>query len=78
MRTLTRRLRILRTIRALTQRDTAIKARLPYGRYMDIENGYRVPSPEEMDQIARALKTTATAILTSDTDADASVLAEST
>lgn len=66
MKTLTRRLRILRTIRALTQHETAIRARLPYGRYMQIENGYRLPSGEELTRIARVLKTTQDAILAED------------
>lgn len=59
---ITRRLRLFRAARHITQRDTAERARLPYTRYMDIENGYREPTPVELARIARALKTSADAL----------------
>jgi len=56
MKAITKRLRLLRVDRGISQRDTAIKADLPYGRYMDIENAYRTPNNSEVARIARALK----------------------
>ena len=58
MKAITRRLRILRAERDITQRDTAIKAGLSLSRYWEIENGYRDPDPAEVSAIARALKAT--------------------
>jgi transcriptional regulator with XRE-family HTH domain len=63
MKLITKRLRILRTEREITQRETAISAGLPHYRYMEIENGYRIPTPTELRRIARTLKTTPAAIL---------------
>lgn len=58
MKHITKRLRVLRTERDLTQRDLAIKAALPIGRYWEIENGYRAASQDEAERIAKVLKST--------------------
>jgi transcriptional regulator with XRE-family HTH domain len=50
------RLRVVRADRNITQLDTALKAGLPHGRYWRIENGYRLPTPQEQAAIAKALK----------------------
>lgn len=57
MKAITKRLRSLRLdANAMSQRDTAIKARIPFTRYQHIENGYRTPDDKELEAIARALK----------------------
>ncbi len=56
MKVITKRLRVLRTERDITQRDLALKASIPVGRYWEIENGYRAPTPVEADRIASILK----------------------
>jgi transcriptional regulator with XRE-family HTH domain len=63
MKDITRRLRLIRTERDLTQRDTAIKADMPTMRYWEIENGYRTPTDAEVSRLARALKVDRTAIV---------------
>ena len=63
MKPIRKNLRVLRAARDLTQRDTAERASIPYTRYMDIENGYRVPNARELARIARVLKTTSEAIV---------------
>jgi len=50
------RLRVLRAERGLSQRDTAIKAKLALDRYWRIENGYAEPTSKEREQLARAFK----------------------
>jgi transcriptional regulator with XRE-family HTH domain len=57
MKTLTKRLRILRAAANITQRDVAAKVEIPLQRYWEIENGYRVPTSTEKARIAKALKT---------------------
>lgn len=56
MKAITRRLRVLRAERDISQRDLSIKAGLQYWLYMDIEKGYREATAEERSRIARALK----------------------
>lgn len=56
MKLITKRLRVLRIERDLTQRDIALRAKIPVGRYWEIENGYRVATPDEARLIAAALK----------------------
>lgn len=56
MKPITSRLRVLRTERDLTQRDTAIAAGMTLQRYWEIENGYRVPSDDDLSGLARAFK----------------------
>lgn len=63
MKELTRRLRVLRAEREVTQRDLAQKAHIPVGRYWDIENGYRMPDQNELARLARVLKVTPEDIL---------------
>jgi transcriptional regulator with XRE-family HTH domain len=63
MKEITRRLRIIRTERDLTQRDTAIKADLSVSKYWEIENGYRTPTDAEVSRLARALKVDPSAII---------------
>jgi len=50
------RLRVLRAERGLSQRDTAIKARLALDRYWRIENGYAEAATEERERLARVFK----------------------
>lgn len=54
-------LRVLRAARRITQRDVARRAKMPTGRYWEIENGYRAPSTSEQNAIARALRADVTA-----------------
>jgi transcriptional regulator with XRE-family HTH domain len=63
MKEITRRLRLIRTERDLTQRDTALKADMPLSRYWEIENGYRPPTDAEVGRLARALKVERKAII---------------
>lgn len=56
MKHITKRLRVLRIERDLTQRDLALRARMPVGRYWEIENGYRVATLDEAQLIAAALR----------------------
>lgn len=72
MKAITKRLRVLRTERGITQRDLALKAGIPLGRYWEIENGYREPDDEERVSIARALKAQPDDIWTTDSAAVAS------
>jgi transcriptional regulator with XRE-family HTH domain len=65
MKDITRRLRLLRTDRDLTQRDAAIKAGITTYRYWEIENGYRPPTDSELRGICRALKADRSAIIPS-------------
>lgn len=68
MKAITKRLRVLRAqANDISQRDTAIKARLPFTRYQHIENGYREATADELDAIARALKVTPSDILPAET-----------
>lgn len=72
MKAITKRLRVLRTERTITQRDLALKAGIPLGRYWEIENGYRVPEDDEKIAIARALKAETEDVFGSATQAVAS------
>ena len=56
MKAITKRLRVLRTERDITQRDLAVRAKLGLQRYWDIENGYRTATDAEQAKIAKALK----------------------
>jgi transcriptional regulator with XRE-family HTH domain len=47
-----KRLRVLRAEHGLSQRDTAVKAKLALDRYWRIENGYAEPTPEERERLA--------------------------
>jgi transcriptional regulator with XRE-family HTH domain len=50
------RLKVLRAEKNLSQLDLAIKARIKEYRYWRIENGYVIPTDDERDGLARALK----------------------
>lgn len=50
------RLRVLRAERGISQRDTAVKAKLSLDRYWRIENGYVDAQPEERERLARVFK----------------------
>lgn len=54
------RLRVLRAERGLSQRDTALKAKLALDRYWRIENGYASARPEERDRLARVFEVAVT------------------
>jgi transcriptional regulator with XRE-family HTH domain len=68
MKEITRRLRLIRTERDLTQRDTAIKADISLSRYWEIENGYRRPTEAEVSRLARALKVDRAAIIAAESE----------
>lgn len=68
MKAITRRLRVLRAAKPISQRDLAIKAKLPHGRYMEIERGYRSPEQAEIERIAKALNVAPTEIVSSPAD----------
>jgi transcriptional regulator with XRE-family HTH domain len=57
VKALTRRLRVLRAERQLSQITTARLAGMKEYRYWRIEAGYSVPTDQELGRIARALKT---------------------
>jgi transcriptional regulator with XRE-family HTH domain len=63
MKEITRRLRLIRTERDLTQRDTALRADISISKYWEIENGYRKPTDAEVARLARALKVDRAAIV---------------
>ena len=50
------RLKVLRADKNLSQLDLATKTRIKEYRYWRIENGYIVPTDDERDALARALK----------------------
>jgi transcriptional regulator with XRE-family HTH domain len=52
------RLRVLRAEKEISQLDLATKARIKEYRYWRIENGYVIPTDDERDALARALKVT--------------------
>lgn len=56
MKVITKRLRVLRAERDLSQRDTATKAGMSVDRYWKIENGYADPTDAERQGLARALR----------------------
>lgn len=56
MKNLTKRLRVLRAERDITQRDLALKVGMSIQRYWEIENGYRKADESEQSSIARVLK----------------------
>ena len=58
MKSVTKRLRSLRAERDITQRDLAIKTKMPVLRYWEIENGYRDADDREQRRIAKALRVT--------------------
>lgn len=51
------RLRVLRAERRLSQRDTAVKARMQsFDRYWRIEAGYAVPTEDEQAALAKVFR----------------------
>ena len=64
---ITRRLKVLRAERDMTQRDVASAAGMPMLRYWEIENGHRVPTSIERRRIAKALGSTVAALSFTDT-----------
>lgn len=56
MKAITKRLRLLRLERAISQRDLALLADLPMGRYWEIENGYRDPDETDLQKLAKAFE----------------------
>jgi transcriptional regulator with XRE-family HTH domain len=58
MKAITKRLRILRAERGLTQREVVArsKGKMPSGRYWEIENGYREPTDADLAILADTLK----------------------
>jgi len=59
MKAVSRRLKVLRADKDITQRDVARKANMPLLRYWEIENGYREPDDSEKARIAGVLGATA-------------------
>lgn len=49
------RLKVLRAERDLTQLDLALKAEISHNRYWHIENGYKLPTVDEVERLAKAL-----------------------
>jgi transcriptional regulator with XRE-family HTH domain len=56
MKGITRRLRVLRAGRNISQLDTALKVGIAERRYWEIENGYRTPTDDEIVALAKVLK----------------------
>lgn len=56
MKAVTRRLRVLRVERGLSQRETAVRAGLPEGRYQRIEAGYVTPSNDDLAALAKVFR----------------------
>lgn len=56
MKAITKRFRMLRTERGLSQRETAARASIPMGRYWEIENGYREPDVDDLAKLARVFR----------------------
>lgn len=63
MKAITKRLRLLRTEKGLTQRDAALRAGMPIGRYWEIENGYRSPGDEDLGRLGLAFGIPANEVL---------------
>lgn len=56
MKAITKRLRVLRAERGLSQREVIVRSKVPASRYWEIECGYREPTTEDLAAIAKALK----------------------
>lgn len=53
----TRRMfRLLRTNAGLTQIEVSVKAKVTYGRYRDIENGFAQPTGDEIEALKKVFK----------------------
>jgi transcriptional regulator with XRE-family HTH domain len=53
MKAVTKRLRVIRAERNLTQMKVAFRAKIHINHYWRIENGWTHPSPDEQERIAK-------------------------
>lgn len=56
MKSITRRLRVLRAERGLSQRETALQSGVQFARYQRIEAGYQMPSAADVIALAKVFQ----------------------